>query len=242
VARKKLLKSTNSVKRIAFFVEGGTELLFIDQLVREIAGESNVRIEKVEIRGGKSCAVRIQQLEAVNQDDGQKFYVLIVDCGGDESVASRIRERYQSLVLNGYTEIIGLRDLHPLERTELEKLNSGLKKYIPSKPIQVLFVVAVMEVEAWFIAEHTHFSKIDKRITAAAIMNDFGIDVVNDDASLILKPADKIKEIYAIGNKQYGKPAANTIKKIDFDKLALELPKKYPPLKLLADKLFEFFA
>jgi len=40
------------MKKIAIFVEGYTELVFVEKLFREIAGESNVLVEPRKIRGG----------------------------------------------------------------------------------------------------------------------------------------------------------------------------------------------
>ena len=38
-----------------------------------------------------------------------------------------------------------------------------------TKPIVVDFILSIMEIEAWFLAEHSHFAKIDPKITLEAI-------------------------------------------------------------------------
>jgi hypothetical protein len=38
------------MSKLAVFVEGYTEVVFVDKLIEEIAGESNIRIEHREIR------------------------------------------------------------------------------------------------------------------------------------------------------------------------------------------------
>ena len=40
------------MNKLAVFVEGYTEVVFIERLIEEIAGKQNVRIEHRKIRGG----------------------------------------------------------------------------------------------------------------------------------------------------------------------------------------------
>ena len=95
-----------------------------------------------------------------------KYFVLIVDCSGDGGVKSRILEEYQNLVEYGYKTIVGLRDA-PKQRADIPRLQQGLPKGVPILPVPVVFVLAIMQIEAWFLAEHTHFSRIDERLTTA---------------------------------------------------------------------------
>ena len=41
------------MKKIAFFVEGQTEQVFINKLLEEIAGRKNISINIFQLRGGK---------------------------------------------------------------------------------------------------------------------------------------------------------------------------------------------
>ena len=92
-----------------------------------------------------------------------KYEALIYDSGNHEKVKSDILDQIESLALNGYTEVIGLRDLYPLPITDLSRLERGLA-FIPpiiSPPtIPFSIVVAVHEVESWFIAECSHYECI----------------------------------------------------------------------------------
>jgi hypothetical protein len=38
-----------------------------------------------------------------------------------------------------------------------------------------------MEAEAWFIAQHTHFSRLDSALTLPSIMAGLGLDLLADD-------------------------------------------------------------
>jgi len=133
--------------------------------------------------GGQNPNYRI--LEALAAPEGRKYFVLIVDCVGDNRVKSKITDNYQSLVSNGYQAIIGIRDVYPdVAYHDIAKLRRGLDYKVKTKPIQVVFILGVMEIETWFITEHTHFQKMDARLTMARIRGALGFDPSVDDIQL----------------------------------------------------------
>ena len=85
------------MNRLAIFVEGYTEVVFVERLIEEIAGRDKVLIEHREIRGGATVRRTFAQVRAARPDTGQQYYVLIVDCGGDRQVKSRIVEEHEGL-------------------------------------------------------------------------------------------------------------------------------------------------
>lgn len=117
------------MRRMAIFVEGYTELLFIDRLIREIATQKQIVIEHKKIRGGgkrSGIPTYVEILKAA-ADNGESLYVLIMDCGGEHLVAQRIREEHLYLDKKGYESIIGLRDVFPkFSRDEIPR--EALKK------------------------------------------------------------------------------------------------------------------
>ena len=74
------------MNKLAVFVEGLTEVLFMDKLIEEIAGEHNVLIEHRAIRGGTTTKLTTRLIKAARPNTGQKYFVLIYDCGADNSV------------------------------------------------------------------------------------------------------------------------------------------------------------
>jgi predicted ATP-dependent endonuclease of OLD family len=102
------------MKKIAIFVEGQTEQFFINKLLIEIAGKKNILIELKKFSGKKTSPKRDIYPKTFATPTNPKHSVLIYDCGGDDSVKSRIIEENQDLQNDGYLEIIGLRDLYPL--------------------------------------------------------------------------------------------------------------------------------
>jgi hypothetical protein len=230
------------VKKLAVFVEGYTELLFIEQLILNIGGVHNVVIELKKIRGGSSVPRRMTTIKAANTKTGQGYYILIIDCGSDDQVKTRIMEEHQNLTQNGYLMIIGLRDVRPkYSYVEIPKLEVGLKKYIKTSLIPVEFILAVMEIEAWFLAEFTHFEKIDPAITIEKIRQIQGFDPLNDDLSQRMEPANDLNASYNIGGKTYEKNnVSTTINVLDYSFIYLELKNKIHYLNRLINSIESF--
>lgn len=86
------------MKRLAVFVEGYTEVLFVQRLISEVAGANNVVIEHSKIRGGGRAARCISVVKAAKPVTDEKYYVLVVDCGGDALVKTRIQEEHAGRV------------------------------------------------------------------------------------------------------------------------------------------------
>jgi len=233
------------MNKLAIFVEGQTEQLFAEKLVLEVAGENKVRIEKRKVTGGTTCQRRMKLIEAVKVDSGEEYYVLIVDCGGDDSVKSRIIEEYDSLARADYKAIIGIRDVYPIPRADIPKLVANLPLYVKTKPILVHFILAIMEIEAWFLAEHTHFERIDNRLTAAHIKANVGFDPGTDDMEQRDQPSGDMDTIYRLVGKTYSKsksPVHKTIEALAFERLYCDLPERYTSLKQLVTCINTFLA
>ncbi|NJO94622.1 MAG: hypothetical protein HC820_10385 [Hydrococcus sp. RM1_1_31] len=99
-----------------------------------------------------------------------KYYILIYNSGSDNSVASDIRDQYSSLVASGYSMIVGLRDVYPISAAQKDRLERGLQYALPKGSVPAYIVLAVMEIEAWFLAEWNHFIKVDASLTPVSII------------------------------------------------------------------------
>ena len=223
------------MNRLAVFVEGHTEVVFVEKLIEEIAGTNNVLIEHREIRGGGKARRTFAQMKAAQADTGQEYYVLIVDCGGDGLVKSRILEEHQSLTNKGYLRIIGLRDVRgDFTHADIPRLEANLPKYVKTSLIPVDFILAIMEIEAWFLAEVTHFPKIHPAITVPAIKAALKFDLENDDLEKRLAPADDLNDCYAIGGRAYVKQRAqDTVNLLDYAIIYLQLCHRFRYLERL---------
>lgn len=233
------------MRKLAVFVEGYTEVLFMDRLITEIVGANNVRIDQRKIRGGgQKSGVKhaISTISAANVDTGQKFYVLLFDCGGDKLVNTRVLQEHENLTRDGYNKIIGMRDVRPdFSYEDIPKLEIYLRKYIKTSLIPVEFILSVMEIEAWFLAEINHFPKIDPSITVDEVKKTLGFAPDIDDLSQRPNPGDDLNAAYIIGGKNYKKGEEATIKVLDYPYIYLELQNRIPYLKRLGDSLDAFF-
>ena len=229
--------------RLALFVEGFTEVLFVERLITEIAGKQNVIFEKKQIRGGSKAPRRVVTLEAVRQATHEQFYVLIVDCGGDRQVKDRILQEHESLTKKGFVKIFGLRDVRPdFLRADIPKLEAGLRKYVKTSLAPVEFILAVMEIEAWFLAEHNHFHRIDPTLTPAVITASLGFNPATSDMSLRAEPAADLDACYQLAGKRYMKGDPMTVEALDYAAVYLELQDAIPYLNRLSDGIGDFIA
>ena len=230
------------MKRLAFFVEGYSEVLFVEKLIEEIAGKNNVTIECGFIKGGKNTPKQLTVLNAKNLTSGCEYYVLILNCQGDHQVQTRIIEEHRNLTKVGYEKIIGIRDVRPtFQYSEIPKLRITMQNGLDLSLVPVEIILSVMEIESLFLGETTHFKKIDPAITIDAIKTRFGFDPISDDMELRPKPAADLENCYAIAGKTYAKGLVqDTINALDFDRIYLEQPQRLQSLSRLVSNI-DFF-
>ncbi|SHF70982.1 DUF4276 family protein [Dysgonomonas macrotermitis] len=226
------------MKKIAFFVEGQTEQIFVNRLVKEIIGSSNVTVIQKKISGGTNAPKR-EFVRSYSISRKPTFTALIYDCGSDNRVKSEILDNIKSLRESGYNCIVGLRDLYPLPIDELPRLEKGLK-FLPyslrelNNPFDI--VIAVREVETWFLAETSHFMKIDKRLTGRFIERHLGFDPYNIDPVSREHPSEDLNRIYKLVGKSYTKKhwqVEKLVSRLDFNKIRRDLRPKIPALNTL---------
>lgn len=230
------------MKRIAFFVEGRTELNFVHKLVVELAGRNKVSVEARQILGGATVPRQMILLHASGDDDQRSFYVLIYDCGGDHQVKTRIMEEHSGLTAQGYSHIVGVRDVRPsFTLGEIPQLEQGLSSYISLDLAPVTFILSVLEIEAWFLAECSHFQRIESTISVERISQTLGFDPACDDLSNRQTPALDLDACYRLGGQSYQKGGLRTIEALDFAEIFVGLPARIPHLARLVNVLDVFF-
>jgi hypothetical protein len=236
------------VSKLAIFVEGQTEAVFFKRLLREVAGASRGSIRVMEARGQTGHrSLYVLKSETINV--GLPFYALIVDCAGDTTVLSDIRDQYAGLRAAGYTMILGLRDVYPLAHAEIQRLRAVLAAEVAAltgEPVpHVEMVLAIKEIEAWFIAEDTHFQRLDPTLTCARINADLGFDPCEIDVESLPHPVEALKRIYALVGRLYRKhkdEAEQTVDALDYDRLYVDTRARVPSLAHLLDRVDEFLA
>lgn len=232
--------------KMAIFVEGRTELEFDTKLIEEIASAKSAIIESRRIRGGTTVRRTMELIKShpVGKSSPATHFFLIYDCGNDALVKDRMIEEYDNLAKAGYSKILCHRDVAPtFTHAELAKLQSKLPLFVKTKPIPVTFILSVMEVEAWFLAEHTHFQKIDPSITLASIIAALKFDPSTDDLQLRPSPAADLSDCYGIAARTYDKPTSQaTIDVIDYLQVYFELTQRFPHLATLCHEIEAFLS
>lgn len=213
------------MKKLAVFLEGQTERLFVEALIQYCAGNSNVRIQSKRGNLGRKYQRIFFEVKATKIGTGDDFFILVIDSGSDGGVTSDIRELYQNLVDEDYSLIIGVRDVRPdFSREEIGKLRRGLSSSVQTvEELPVQFHLAVMEVEAWFLAENTHFQKFDRRLTRAKIVRELGFFPDDDIAETRENPSEDLDRIHGIIGKSYDKSHAlvsKIVKSLNYQNLA----------------------
>ena len=229
------------MRKIAIFAEGQTEMLFLDRLLQELASETGLAVEHAEAFGGASRARRMKVLKRLTPQAHHHFYVLIVNCGGDSKVKSDILERYHHLKDSGYSVIIGLRDVYGQFRYEdVPRLRSELEIGLPMTDPPIHLLLAIMEIEAWLLAEHTHFKRISSDLTLERIQQKLRFNPATDDLERRWHPAEDLDRIYKIAGVRYSKGRANlerTLDLLDFGFFISHVARRFRDAQRLIDVL-----
>jgi hypothetical protein len=218
------------MKKIAIFVEGQTEQIFVERFLFEAAGKKCISIQVIKLYGksGQRTSNSTKSSTAVTP----RYEALIYDCTGggtNSTVISDIREQYTGLVAQGYSKILGLRDVYPQLRTDIPRLRQGFNLTLSQLSISsttIEIVLAVMEIESWFLAEYSHFTKINCKLTPTFIQSNLGFDPQHDDMEMRPHPSDDMKNIYNIVRTTYDKSESKVnriVDNLDYELMYLNL-------------------
>lgn len=233
------------MKRIAIFVEGLTEQILVRRMLETVMRRKNIAVQSVKITGGHNIRTSFTVMQAAQVNRNTDYYVLIYDCGGETNVKGYLMMQRESLVERGYTCILGLRDVYPnFSREEIPRLRKGLNYRVPQKGALTYIYLAVMETEAWFLGEHTHFRKVSSKLTPEFIQKHLGFNPKTENMEQRESPAYDLKNIYRLVNEDYTKKRSrlNTIiGKLDFRFFTGNLASKMHSLGEFVRQLEKFF-
>jgi len=174
---------------------------------------------------------------------------MIFDCGGDGKVQSDIRERFDSLKESSFSLVIGIRDVYPDKN--MTRIRHYLYFGIPATgDIPVKIILAIQEIEAWFLAEETHYPIISERITLA-VANEIarneipGIDLSMDSTETIPHPSETLKQIYIKGKTTYDKSkekVERTVGTLSYENLYINIRQRNSSLNELLTCLDELIS
>lgn len=195
------------MKKVAIFVEGMTEQEFAVQFITALANNSGLHIALGNQWKGKI------QITGTTPEGNVDLYVLIIDCANDVQVKTQIVDQYPSLVMAGYTAIIGLRDVYPYKHVDIPNIQKYLAVGLPNGPVSPQMHLAVMEIEAWFLGETTHFTRIHRDLTIPFIVSK-GFDVEKIPCDSWEHPAEILDAIYQLVNARYSKDGRKTRRRV----------------------------
>lgn len=200
--------------KVAIYVEGITEAAFVYQLIGEHYQWSweEFRLECLNLEPS-NAGNDLRDIGIENAKD----YFLIYDSGSDTSVASDIRERFQSHKDQGFDKVVGLRDVFSENYIELYGRNYNAQHIADfihdiQEPFQLLddsgFIqirFAVMETEAWLLALSNVFQKVDSTLDAKGLKTIVGIDISKDPQATYFNPSSRLEDIFKSIGRTYRK-------------------------------------
>jgi hypothetical protein len=204
--------------KIAIFVEGQTERIFLRNLFRYC--DQKVKTQEISPRG-------MGFLSSVDQYDEPDLdcLILIVECPSVEKILSYTCDTAEKLIKHySYTKVIALRDLIPNKRKEKGQILDAMEQAIEKIPCgdRVKVVLAVMETEAWFIYDSAMFGRIDSKLTTDFIQRELGFDLINTDPESYAKPHEVLDKILSFTGVGYGKHLSEVeriVQNLDFPTL-----------------------
>lgn len=201
------------MSKVAIFVEGQSEQIFIRHLLLRTMDCSKVSFICLRLYAGKTIPARF---DYPNPHAEMSF--LIVNVGQDEKVLSEIKEREEDLIKQGFDRIIGLRDMYSekyLKRSPSGIDNSVTRAFIDgwnstiqsmSEPSKIKMHIAIMELEAWFLAMYDIFSRINSILSVDYIEKELGFNLADiDPQNEFFKPAEEVYRIFQLVGARYQK-------------------------------------
>lgn len=240
------------MKKIAIFVEGHSELIFIREFLLKRFDYQHIDLE---------CRTlfkddRILSAEYDFPNENAPIHFQVINVGSDVSVLQRILKREEILWNAGYERIIGLRDMYSDEYKEAmgqpreikplinQKFINGYNDTIKTKAIKpdnIYFYFAIMELETWFLGIPTLWQQ--KSITSDMIQEILKVDFFKiDPETTFLHPTETIKALLELIGEKYDKhdheinSFLSYIEKEDFENLLTS--QKCNSFKLFNDCIF----
>jgi hypothetical protein len=209
-----LEKRPIDMKKIAFFVEGETESEFVSKLLIQLAGDKNITLKQFKFSGGGRSGPRISKLVGETAQSTAVFEAWIFISSNDERVTSDISDNFTNLS-SQFHKIVGLRDLRgevggrALTLSDLGVVETSSRFALRTcTAIPTDIVIAVQEIETWFLAETNHYLCVDASLTEAFILSNIpllGYNPFTDDLSQRPQATEDLNNLYSLVGQRYVK-------------------------------------
>jgi hypothetical protein len=201
------------MKKIAIFLEGQSELIFIRHFLPQVIGW-----EKISFKCFKLYSDDMQPERYDYTNEKANVHFLIVNVRNDEKVLTAVKDREKWLIQKGYEKIIALRDMYSQEyyrrsngvidknvtKKFIDQANTTIKNM--SDPSKIKMHFAIMELEAWFLGMYGVFERVKPELNIAYIEGKLGFNLsVIDPQTSFFKPADDMDRIFRLVGLRYQK-------------------------------------
>lgn len=153
-----------SMRKVAVYVEGMTELVFVYHTIFAHYQSDWTAFHLDFVNSSPSAKIGLQHPYGDENADNHFF---IYNCGSDESVIPTMIERFPSHMQQGFSAVVGLRDINgsryfdiykaghekiewPKVNAMMRDLESTVASADPSGSMAIRF--SIMEIEAWLLA------------------------------------------------------------------------------------------
>lgn len=221
--------------RIAVYVEGQTELIFIREFLRKWY---DYDISKIGFKCYQLLSERTDETEfSFGNQNSDRFYI-IVNAGGDNKALSKALDNANRHRNVGFDRVIVLRDMYSDQYTKSQygqTIDPILNNYfinIAQKKIDdnnlngyVSCHFAIMEIEAWILGMGWYLEKIDNALTQEYLLKELELDLDSDPETSEYHPAKRLTGIYNNIGRVYDKHKHDVnsimshLEKIDFELL-----------------------
>lgn len=221
-SRVKCIKKIR-MKKISIFVEGQTERIFVEKLLSEYFTSGKLKTISCKLIGE-----RLTKILELGNNINPEFYVLIFDVGGGERAVSVMLERADAMINSqGYNFLFALRDLNPELIANKNALIDKIERLFANYTFKdrMRFILAIKEIEAWFLGDYNLFSRINPSLTPQYIQSQTGYNLVNDNPEDYDRPAQIIDDISQLIGQRYKKKAKDAYRithRIDYSFLCVD--------------------
>lgn len=221
------------MKQTLFVVEGQTEQVFVHKFIENMISVAQVHVSLIKLHGGNIYEMSARGHPLV----GSTHVIRILNVEGDDRVNSYINDNLHAIKKKGYDAVYGLRDLYTgsvakpkVNPAWLDDWANGLEQDFD---IVVKIIVAIEEVEAWFLSVPSFFLAYSSTLTIEKITSIIGYDLSTYDVEKIAHPAQVIDNILKDVGKRYRKKLDDThtiTEALDYETLYLEKSTKLTAL------------
>src|SRR5262249_23463693 len=135
----------------------------------------------------------------------------------------------------------------PLPAADIPTIRGDFVALLPTTPVVPTLALAVMEIECWFIAEHTHFPRYSAGLAHTVVCATLGYDPAVYDVQLVTNPAQDLNTVYNTVGRGYSKgrrQVQDTVRHLDYPRYYLDAAfrTRYADLNTLVDCIDRFLS